>query len=394
MTEKIPRIGTMAAEVLPYVIQGFSNTEIANLLGRRRRVIAHARSYLTSNGYAEKPDANSIKTSRALGISKSKGGILLLVQPFAQLHMAHVEIMEATRQFFGLELRRSQVIRAITNAERSGYFRREWLGDKEAIATVRRENKVPKEEISERIRLWLEARQVLDKNKVIYSTHSRKEWLLLSRYLAICQKIYTAADDETEIAAELEEAVFLATLDDAVKSQLKKSLDILHDHTVPFTRRQLSQLFILQRKMIYGTVYNIVREPNLAEDLTAEVFYRAWSNRSSYKHRAGKSLLAWIQTIARNSAIDHSIKSTHHPQVEFNDGILHETAVSFENSTLDKTLLREALEKIPEEFKAVLVMKFIHGLEIEEIAEAIGRSRTVVITRTAKGLDLLRTLLS
>lgn len=394
MTEKMPRSGTKAAEVLPYVVQGLNNIEIASLVGSPRRVIAHARSYLTNNGYAEKSDEASVKARRALGISQSKGGILFLVRPFAQVHMAHVEIMEATRQSFGVELRRSQVIRAITNAEQSGYLRREWLGNKEAIAIVRRENKVSKEEISERVRLWLEARQVLDKNKVAYSTYSRKEWLLLSKYLAICQKISAAADDVIETATELEEVVFFAALDDGVRSQLQKSFDTLHNHTIPFTRRELTQLFTLQRKTIYRTIYNIVKDPDLAEDLIAEVFYRTWDNRSSYRRITGKPLLAWIQTIARNSTIDYSIKLTHHPQVEFSDEILHGAATSFENDTLNSVSLREALEEIPEELRAVLVMKFIHGLEIKEIAKAIKRSRTVVITRTAKGLNLLKTLLS
>ncbi|MFI1393864.1 RNA polymerase sigma factor [Streptomyces sp. NPDC020681] len=54
---------------------------------------------------------------------------------------------------------------------------------------------------------------------------------------------------------------------------------------------------------VYGLALSVAREPGLAEDISQEVFVRAWRAAGSYDPRRA-SVLTWLLTITRNAAID------------------------------------------------------------------------------------------
>ncbi|MGI5400539.1 RNA polymerase sigma factor [Streptomyces sp. CA-135486] len=54
---------------------------------------------------------------------------------------------------------------------------------------------------------------------------------------------------------------------------------------------------------VYGLALSVTREPGLAEDVSQEVFVRAWRAAGSYDPRRA-SVLTWLLTITRNAAID------------------------------------------------------------------------------------------
>ncbi|MFF3491707.1 RNA polymerase sigma factor [Streptomyces sp. NPDC002795] len=54
---------------------------------------------------------------------------------------------------------------------------------------------------------------------------------------------------------------------------------------------------------VYGLALSVTRDPALAEDVSQEVFVRAWRAAGSYDARRA-SALTWLLTITRNAAID------------------------------------------------------------------------------------------
>ncbi|WP_205739809.1 sigma-70 family RNA polymerase sigma factor [Georgenia sp. SYP-B2076] len=54
---------------------------------------------------------------------------------------------------------------------------------------------------------------------------------------------------------------------------------------------------------VYGLALSVTRDPALAEDVSQEVFVRAWRAAASYDIRRA-SVLTWLLTITRNAAID------------------------------------------------------------------------------------------
>ena len=68
-------------------------------------------------------------------------------------------------------------------------------------------------------------------------------------------------------------------------------------------RAAFAELYDTHVDSVYRYLLYRVREPSDAEDLTSEVFTRAFANIHRYRWQ-GKSFLAWLYTIARNAVTD------------------------------------------------------------------------------------------
>lgn len=118
--------------------------------------------------------------------------------------------------------------------------------------------------------------------------------------------------------------------------------------------------------------YLLVRtkDRELAEDLTAEAFTRAWSNidRFDYKHSRG-----WLYKIAQNLLTDHWRKKKSLP-LEHEDTIVSDSD-SLEELTekqLNNERLQAAVSKLPIDMQSVITMRFILGYSAKKTGESLG----------------------
>jgi RNA polymerase sigma-70 factor (ECF subfamily) len=130
-----------------------------------------------------------------------------------------------------------------------------------------------------------------------------------------------------------------------------------------------------------------------AEDLTADVFMRAWRSLPRYRER-GYPFSAYLFRIARNVLIDHQRRAG---RVETLSEDYAEMLIS-EEGTPDERLLarleRQALQRtlsgLREDYRTVLVLRFISELSPEETAQAMGRSPGSVRVLQHRALQALR----
>jgi RNA polymerase sigma-70 factor (ECF subfamily) len=121
---------------------------------------------------------------------------------------------------------------------------------------------------------------------------------------------------------------------------------------------------------VWGYVRSIVRDDHEAEDITQNVFAKLMTAIQRYEQRE-VPFAAWILRVARNVALDHVRARRQIPceEVRTDDGGGHEQ-IGFERSQC----LREALRRLPEEQREVLVLRHIAGLTPGEIATRLGKS--------------------
>jgi RNA polymerase sigma-70 factor (ECF subfamily) len=114
-----------------------------------------------------------------------------------------------------------------------------------------------------------------------------------------------------------------------------------------------------------------------AEDLTEEVFYRAW--RSLLKYRElGNPFLAFLFRIARNTLIESASSGQ---DLEAEEIVLE---------TLEHQEIRKVLSKMREDYRYVLILRFIDKISPAETAVAMERSEGAVRVLQHRALAELR----
>ena len=146
---------------------------------------------------------------------------------------------------------------------------------------------------------------------------------------------------------------------------------------------------------VYRFIYARVSEQATAEDLTSQVFLKAWENLDGYK--VGSAPFgAWLFRIARNAVIDHYRTAKNAAPLDALAGTL-QTQESKVDETIEVRLeaerVVEAMKRLTEEQQQVLAMKFIEGYSTKEIAQAMGKRQGAIRALQMRGLQALEELL-
>ncbi len=156
---------------------------------------------------------------------------------------------------------------------------------------------------------------------------------------------------------------------------------------------------LYQRHMdaIYRYVYFRVGEANDAEDLTEQVFLKAWEALPDYKQR-GHPFTSWLYRIAHNAVVDHHRRRR--PMVS--TPILENREWKSDNpGTLDQIIeaeeaetLAAAVAKLPEDQQQVIILRFVEGLKHTDVARIIEKSEGACRVIQHRALNALHQLLT
>lgn len=142
---------------------------------------------------------------------------------------------------------------------------------------------------------------------------------------------------------------------------------ILEGHTNYF-----EVLYTRYRSRVLDKCYSFVKNRELAEELTEDIFTRCYEKLPTFKHRS--SFSSWLYSITYNHCIDYlrKKKKLHYPDwnrnYEFPD-IVDETGDYEEDINYDRLL--KVLELVHPEEKALILMKYQDNLSIKQISIAL-----------------------
>jgi RNA polymerase sigma factor (sigma-70 family) len=149
---------------------------------------------------------------------------------------------------------------------------------------------------------------------------------------------------------------------------------------------------------VFGLAYSITRDNGLAEDVSQEVFVRAWRAAGSYDRRKA-SVLTWLLTITRNAAID-SVRTRRPIAVE--DELLDSLIVGTLSSSdvedvglrrVESDLARDRLRALPPEQARAVVLAVVGGCTAAEVSSREQIPLGTAKTRIRNGLIKLRAAL-
>lgn len=155
------------------------------------------------------------------------------------------------------------------------------------------------------------------------------------------------------------------------------------------------KLYNMYCNSISGVVNTIVKNDDVAEEITQDVFIKAWNKSDSYSSKKGR-FFTWILNIARNAAIDYTRskkykQSKQNLNSDFFVDIL-ESSNSLDTAT-DTIGLKEFVTKLGDTCKKVIELLYFKGYTQKEASEELEMPIGTIKTRNRNCIGDLRTML-
>ena len=149
---------------------------------------------------------------------------------------------------------------------------------------------------------------------------------------------------------------------------------------------------------VFTTLFLIVKDQDVAEDLLQDVFVKVLHTLNSDKYNEEGKFQPWVMRIAHNLAIDHFRKAKRYPTILLEDGSNLFNSLSFaedsseEQRIKEETLafVRNLINELPEAQKEVVIMRHYLDMSFQEIAEQTGVSINTALGRMRYALNHIR----
>ncbi|MFD1031546.1 RNA polymerase sigma factor [Metaplanococcus flavidus] len=155
---------------------------------------------------------------------------------------------------------------------------------------------------------------------------------------------------------------------------------------------EFQEIYEKHSEQVYRYIFYLLRDKELSEDLTQDVFLKVYRNLKQFNHDS--TIATWILKIARNLTYDYLRRKR---IVSF----LHMESRSYsseEKSPEESFLTKESAEhlyismgRLKRDYQEVLILRKINDCSIKETAEILGWTESKVQTKTARALKKLRT---
>ena len=163
----------------------------------------------------------------------------------------------------------------------------------------------------------------------------------------------------------------------------------------------LSTLVLRYKDKIYTSIYLLVKDKYLAEDIFQDSFIRIIDTLKTGRYTDEGKFLPWAMRIAHNLCVDHFRKVKRTPQIKTSDDRDIFEVINFSEAGADQKMMqsqshdrvRKMLELLPEDQREVIIMRHYADLSFKEIATLTDCSINTALGRMRYGLINLRKMM-
>ena len=149
------------------------------------------------------------------------------------------------------------------------------------------------------------------------------------------------------------------------------------------------ELYNIYLDRIYRYVFYHVKDKMTAEDLTEEIFMKAWKSIGKYRGK-GQLFSSWLYRIAHNHVIDSFRTNRQNVSLHMDPPTYgHDPVLEAERYSMQQKI-RELISYLPHQQKQVVILKFIEGLDNHEIGAITRKSQGAIRAIQMRALATLR----
>ena len=146
---------------------------------------------------------------------------------------------------------------------------------------------------------------------------------------------------------------------------------LLVSHYKGGSEEAFEELVARHKARVFTTIYLIVKDKYVAEDLLQETLIKVVKTIKSGKYNEEGKFLPWVLRIAHNMAIDYFRKEKRYPTIVMEDGSGVFNTLEFAEDSIEtqqikqdtNALLKKLVQELPEVQKEVLIMKTLYANE-------------------------------
>ena len=164
----------------------------------------------------------------------------------------------------------------------------------------------------------------------------------------------------------------------------------------------LSTLILRHKNKVYTSIYLLVKDKYMAEDIFQDVLIKIIDTIRSGRYTEEGKFLPWAMRIAHNLCVDHFRKVKRTPAIKTSDdGDIFEVLNFTEDGADMKMMKRQShdrvrrmLDLLPEDQREVIILRHYADLSFKEIASLTNCSINTALGRMRYGLINLRKMMA
>jgi RNA polymerase sigma factor (sigma-70 family) len=182
--------------------------------------------------------------------------------------------------------------------------------------------------------------------------------------------------------------------------QLTSDQELIHLY-IAGDEAGLKELIRRYQSKIYTSIYLLVKDEHLAEDIFQDAFIKVINTLKAGRYNEEGKFLPWVMRIAHNLVIDHFRKEKRAPMINNGDDFdIFEVLGQYDESIEDRMVreqthkdLKKMIQLLPSEQKEVLLMRHYGDLSFKEIADITDVSINTALGRMRYALNNLRKMM-
>jgi RNA polymerase sigma-70 factor (ECF subfamily) len=164
----------------------------------------------------------------------------------------------------------------------------------------------------------------------------------------------------------------------------------------------LATIIMRYKDKIFTSIYLLVKDRYLAEDIFQDVFIRVIDTLKGGRYTDEGKFLPWAMRIAHNMCVDHFRKVKRSPTIKTSDDRDIFEVLNFSEPGADQRMMagqsydrvRQMVDLLPEDQREVIILRHYADLSFKEIADLTNCSINTALGRMRYGLINLRKMMT